>query len=70
MAAMFSTPKMPAIQPPPPPPHLNDPKIAMAADEDRRQRAMQGRASQFMSNPQMQTQAQPDAKRYLTNEVA
>lgn len=66
MAAMFSTPKAPAIPPPPKPPMLNDPKIAMAADEERRQRAMQGRASQFMSNPLTQTKTDPDATRYLT----
>ena len=69
MAAMFSTPKMPAVQPAPPPPTLDDPAVQSRADEARRQRAMTGRASQFLSNPMTQLRADPDQRKHLSKEL-
>ena len=66
MSALFGNQQPPPVQPPPPPPTITDPRIAMRADEERRQRGMQGRASQFMSDPQTQTKPTPDKARQLT----
>lgn len=65
MSALFDPPSAPQLPPPPRPPQITDPKVASRADEERRMRVIQGKASQFMTNPQTQQDAGPSRKRYL-----
>jgi hypothetical protein len=65
MSALFNPPEAPKLPPPPAPPQITDPKMAMRADEERRQRALAGRASQFMTNPQTQNDPGPSRTRTL-----
>lgn len=65
MSALFDPPSAPQLPPAPRPPQITDPKVASRADDERRQRAMAGKASQFMTNPQTQNTPGPSNKNYL-----
>lgn len=69
MSALFSSPSLPAVQPAPPTPNANDKEIAARAEDERRQRAMQGRASQFMSDPLAQGKPSINRARTLFGEA-
>lgn len=54
---MFGTPQAPPVQPAPLPPSQADPAIANRANEEIRARQANGRASQILTNPEMNQHA-------------
>ncbi len=66
MAALFSPPNLPAIQPPPPMPIASTPSVSKAgSDAVKKQAQAQGRASTVLTNPSDQTTPDKSRQRYL-----
>jgi hypothetical protein len=67
MGALFSPPKAPPVAPAPPVPSATTAAVLEAArDADRRRAAASGRASTYLTNPSHSRDADPSAKRLLT----
>lgn len=65
MGGLFGKPDTPMPGAPPPPPSLADPAIQAKVNEEARLRAMSGRASTYLTNPNSQVEAEPSAARQL-----
>jgi len=66
MAALFAAPSLPTVPTPPPAPSISTGTVQQAgAEELKKRQQAQGRASTFLTDPQTQREAQPNAQRYL-----